>query len=137
MKRVCCLQFEGRLLNSMFKELSTDRLIVIFHKYFINRLVLCSSSFTSVPRSKGQSMTFFSHFCLTTTAMADLYLSQQEATVLSYVTLAWGFVQWWDLIDKYVVQRFRTASTNPDTRPDSTQTRHGNSTSSGADQPGL
>ena len=38
--------------------------------------------------------------------MADLYLSHREATVLRYATLAWGAMQWWDIIDRYVVKRF-------------------------------
>ena len=37
--------------------------------------------------------------------MADLYLSQREATVLRYATLVWGALQWWDIIDRYVVKR--------------------------------
>jgi len=39
--------------------------------------------------------------------MAELYLSQREANLLRYATLVWGCLQWWDIIDRYVVKRFR------------------------------
>ena len=38
--------------------------------------------------------------------MSELYLSERETTVLRYATLVWGALQWWDILDRYVVKRF-------------------------------
>ena len=49
--------------------------------------------------------------------MSDLYLSAEEAKVLRYATIVWGCLQWWDIIDQYVIGRFLRTSANPPTQP--------------------
>ena len=43
--------------------------------------------------------------------MGDLYLSPQEANILRYATLFWGILQWWDMIDRYLLKRKPSTTT--------------------------
>ena len=38
--------------------------------------------------------------------MNDLYLGSREKILLNYATLIWGGLQWWDIIDRYVIKKF-------------------------------
>ena len=38
--------------------------------------------------------------------MADLYLSQRETYLLGYATLIWAYIQWWDIVNRYVVKKY-------------------------------
>lgn len=56
--------------------------------------------------------------------MNNLYLGSREKVLLNYVTLIWGGLQWWDIIDRYVLKRFRK-SNEATTRPDPSDNRDG------------
>jgi len=40
----------------------------------------------------------------------DLYLSKSELAILNTATLIWGCLQWYDLVDKYIIKRFTKAN---------------------------
>lgn len=66
--------------------------------------------------------------------MSDLYLSAEEAKVLRYATIIWGCLQWWDIIDRYVIRRFIRTPGSPTTPP---TTRNGASTGRADDRAGT
>lgn len=41
----------------------------------------------------------------------DLYLSKSELAILNVATLLWGCWQWYDLVDRFVFQRFTSDNT--------------------------
>ncbi len=63
--------------------------------------------FASASCSQADRRTISILSIITSFAMAELYLSQREANILRYATLVWGCLQWWDIIDRYVVKKFR------------------------------
>ena len=41
--------------------------------------------------------------------MGELYLSKEEATLIRYGSYIWGCLQWWDIVDRFIIKRYYRA----------------------------